>query len=383
MIINLHIEYAEEYFYGVSLIVAAMVNIVLSCMMMFDSNNYLYEENPRYLRARRLTSLSLLVFGLGFFFHWLFMPHFNNLLMGKALSFTYFHIGGVLFSMSHTSLIDRHYLDRKVVVRDVTILVLSLTIYWIHAFVGNKTLTYIGSALFFLHIGFLTWQFYSRFSRIYKQLGAYADYKPNDTDHEVLWLHYSCHLIISFGISGMLCTVVFHDATWPFIILLFMGIFVFSYIYKALDSFGAVVNEAEENLVESEEYIRNENENVNENRFISDEIKNRIEQWVEDRRYTDPDLTIKDALEQMGITEYTLNYYLEIHLSMKGYRQWLPYLRIQEAKRLMREHPEYMLDVIAHDCGYSAASSLSRSFKTLEGMTPMEWVKRTGKEIGR
>lgn len=250
-------EYTEIYFFGVSLLVAAVVNIVLAMMLWFDSNNCIYAEVPRYLRARRLTGLSLMVFGIGFLLHWLFMPHFNNLLMGKALSFTYFHIGGVLFSMSHTGLIDRHYLDfrqrdeskaqhkyltRNVVVRDVTVLILSLAVYWTNAFVGDRTLTYLGSALFFLHIGYLTWQFYSRFYRICRQPKKSADSNPDSNVHEAEWLIRSCHLIIAFGIGGMLCTVLFHDATTPFTILLFAGVVVFSYIYKALDSYGVKMN---------------------------------------------------------------------------------------------------------------------------------------------
>jgi len=384
-------EYSETYFFGVSLLVAAVLNLVLAGMLWFDSNNYIYTETPRYLRSRRLTGLSLMVFGLGFLLHWLFAPHFTHLLAGKALSFSYFHIGGVLLSMSHTSLIDRHYLTRQVVVRDVIVLLVSLTVYWTNARIADTSLTYVGSALFFLHIGYLTWQFYSHFIRIYRQLKKYADYMPNDTDHEMLWLHYSCHLIVAFGIGGMLCTVVFHDATLPFTLLLFAGIFVFSYIYKALDSFGAIAREAEENLKESEEYAFNndvdvdedENEDDNEDvipveerRKDDDEQKMRIEQWVEERRYTDPNLTLKAALRQMDIKEQRLNLYLEYYTDQSNYRQWLPFLRVEEAKRQLLLHPDHSLQNIANETGYSSSSTLSRAFKSREGLTPMEWLRK-------
>ena len=378
MIISPHIEYAEEYFFSVSLIVAAVVNFVLAFMLLFDSNNYLYTETPRYLRSRRLTGFSLMVIGAGFLLHWWFMPHFTNLLLGKALSFSYFHIGGVLLSMSHTSLIDRHYLNRRVAWRDVMVLLVSLMVYWINAFIGNLTLTYLGSTLFFLHIGYLTYVFYSHFLRIYRQLGSYADYKPNDTDHEVLWLHYSCHLIIAFGIGGMLCTLVFHDATLPFTILLCLGVFVFTYIYKTLDSFSVVASEAEGNLLQSEEFIQSEDAPQEEKRkilLIPDdvhEIKGRVEQWVAERHYTEANLTIKDALKQMGVTERALDYYLQINTSIQGYRQWLSALRIEEAKRQLLLHPDYSLQSIAEECGYSSSSTLARAFKTQEGITPME-----------
>jgi len=374
---NLQIEYTAEYFFSLSLVGAALVNIVLAFMLLFDSNNYLYTETPRYLRARRLTGASLMVFAAGFLLHWWFMPHFTNLLLGKALSFSYFHIGGVLFSMSHTGLIDRHYFTRQVIVRDVTVLTVSLCIYWANAFIGNTTLTYIGSALFFLHIGYLTWVFYSHFLRIYRQLGHYADYLPNDTDHEVLWLHYSCHLIIAFGIGGMLCTVVFHDATLPFTILLLLGTAIFSYIYKALDSFGFIAIEAEGNLRESEEYVNNDESDTTPTMVdVSEYVKEQIEQWVEERHYTDARLNLNDTLVQLGITEKALNHYLVNNTDSQNYRQWIVQLRIEEAKRQILLHPKYTLQSIALVCGYSAGSSLTRAFKTQEGMTPAEWQKK-------
>lgn len=387
MITTLLIEHTEEYFYDVSLIVAAVLNFVLASMLLFDSNNYLYAETPRYLRSRRLTGLSLIVFGVGFLLHWLFMPHFTNLLAGKALSFSYFHIGGVLFSMSHTGLIDRHYFTRRVVVRDVVVLLVSLIVYWANAWIADTTLTYLGSALFFLHIGYLTWVFYSRFIKIYYQLGMYADYKPNDSDHEVLWLHYSYHLIITFGIGGMLCTVLFHDATLPFAILLLMGVAVFSYIYKALDSFGVIASEIEGNLQETEEFMMNVNDNENKDEDdspttsttdepVSDEVIARIDQWVADRHYADPKLTIKDTLRQMCISEKILDQYLESCTDQPGYRQWLSHLRIEEAKRLLLLHPDYTLQTIANECGYSSSSTLVRAFKTHEGAPPMEWYNK-------
>jgi len=399
--------FSEEYYFGVALVVAAVVNFTLASMLLLDAKNSLYAETPRYLRSRRLTSMALMVFGLGFLLHWWFMPHFTNLLVGKALSFSYFHIGGVLLSMSHTGLIDRHYFNKNVVIRDITILLISLCIYWTNAWLASTALTYVGSGLLLLHLGYLTYVFYSRFHSINKHLGSYADYMPNDTDLEVQWLNYSCHLIVAFGIGGVLCTVVFHDSTWPFTILLLASIIVFAYIYKALDNFGAVASEADGNLRGSEEFIsatqqvdHADNANYDNKEAINsvhtanttntantadhfDYIKERIEQWVAERHYTDPKLTLSDALQQMDVTEAALNYYLEQQVPARGYRQWISTLRIEEAKRQLRLHPEYSLEAIAIECGYASNSSLTRAFKTQEGMPPMEWLSKSRTEVRR
>ena len=252
------LDLSAEYFYSVSLLVGAVVNWVLAAMLFFDPDNFLYTETPRYLRSRYLTALSLAVFGLGFALHWWFMPRFYNPIAASALSLGYFHIGGTLFSMSHTGLIDRHYLNLKVVVRDVVLLLLSVIIYAVSALLQSHTLLYIGFGLFFLHIGFLTCKFYQSFHRIYLQLGNYANYFVNDTDRDMRWLFFSCHLIILFGIGGIAVTLLFPNDTLPFTLLMFVGVGIFGYIYKALDGFSALAYDSEVNLQKSEEYLSTE-----------------------------------------------------------------------------------------------------------------------------
>jgi len=99
-----------------------------------------------------------------------------------------------------------------------------------------------------------------------------------------------------------------------------------------------------------------------------------IARWVEGKHYLDPNLTIKNALDAMGIGPDTLNDYLQTELSIPGYRQWIPYLRIEEAKRLIRENPNYTLDTIADMCGLSNGSALARTFRAQTGMTPTQWA---------
>ena len=112
------------------------------------------------------------------------------------------------------------------------------------------------------------------------------------------------------------------------------------------------------------------------------ELKQRIEEWVGRRRFADPSLTISEALREMCISPSALNFYLENNTTVGGYRKWLPYLRIEEAKRIMLEHPDYSLEHVAESCGYANGGNLSRAFKVKEGVPPSEWISsslNTGK----
>lgn len=114
--------------------------------------------------------------------------------------------------------------------------------------------------------------------------------------------------------------------------------------------------------------------------LLADDVKARVELWVAARHFIDANITIKDALGQMGITATALNDYLRDNTSVRGYRQWLPYLRIEEAKRLMQKHPEYSLQAIAEACGYANKSNFSRAFKAQEGTTPGQWLSAERKQ---
>ena len=76
---------------------------------------------------------------------------------------------------------------------------------------------------------------------------------------------------------------------------------------------------------------------------IPEHATRKIEAWVDARYYTDPNLTIGTALKQMGVSASTLNAYLSTNTDATNFRKWLPYLRIEEAKRQMTQHPELTL----------------------------------------
>ncbi|MEM8872630.1 MAG: helix-turn-helix transcriptional regulator [Planctomycetota bacterium] len=48
-------------------------------------------------------------------------------------------------------------------------------------------------------------------------------------------------------------------------------------------------------------------------------------------------------------------------------------LRIEAAKRLLRDRPEWTIAAVAQDCGFFDQSHLSKHFKNLVGTTPAAW----------
>lgn len=67
-------------------------------------------------------------------------------------------------------------------------------------------------------------------------------------------------------------------------------------------------------------------------------------------------------LSQFINAEYGCNFY-----------QFVTGYRIEEAKRLMREHPQMQLQEVAEQSGFSSPTVFSRIFSREVGMTPRDW----------
>ena len=112
---------------------------------------------------------------------------------------------------------------------------------------------------------------------------------------------------------------------------------------------------------------------------LTDEQTQHIEEallrWCAEGGLRDSDASIVSLARRIGIARQQLTYYLD-HRHGCTFRIWLSNLRLEEAKKLIREHPNYSNDVIAQECGFASASQLYRVFRTATGCSPKEWAEK-------
>ena len=103
------------------------------------------------------------------------------------------------------------------------------------------------------------------------------------------------------------------------------------------------------------------------------EYRRILEEWMEaEKPYLNPEFRLLDLrqilplnrtyLSQLINTEYGCNFY-----------QFVTKYRIDEAKRLMTEHPDMKLQDVAEQSGFSSPVVFSRIFARETGMSPREW----------
>lgn len=100
-------------------------------------------------------------------------------------------------------------------------------------------------------------------------------------------------------------------------------------------------------------------------------IDNIVTEWTQraDKPYLKESITIMQVAEQMGLNTRLLSNYLN---SVKGrnFNAWINYLKVEETKRMLLADRSMQLSEIAYKMGFSDMASMSKIFKSIEGMPP-------------
>jgi two-component system response regulator YesN len=105
----------------------------------------------------------------------------------------------------------------------------------------------------------------------------------------------------------------------------------------------------------------------------SGELISDIETYI--REHLDEPLPVQRICDIFGISTSYLSQLFRKHIKM-SFVEYVTSLRIEEAKRIMIEHPEIAIKDIAARLGFSDQFYFSKVFRTATGMPPSEYGKR-------
>lgn len=109
---------------------------------------------------------------------------------------------------------------------------------------------------------------------------------------------------------------------------------------------------------------------------LGDKIGPRVEKWVQDKLFCQPDLNIKDVAMQMGTNQNYLSSYLNRYLNT-NFQLWLNKLRIEESKKILKSGERISIEEVGIRVGIPHSYNFSRWFKTITDMTPYQYRKQT------
>lgn len=227
----------EEQLYHLSLLLAGILNLIMAGALLYG--NYYFRYYEIYHRSRLLTALCFAVFGVGFLTHYYYGWRFCWPEAATALSVTYFHLGGMMLSWSHTSLLNPEYLDHYTAIQDLVAAFVCLTFVWTGAIQGSELFLNVGIGIFVLHVAWMSAEFLLTYHRVRHRL---LEIRLGNITGFVRWMLLSCYLIIGFGLGSVIFTAFLPTAVWPYTVLLCVGMAVFTYIFYSISEYGTVID---------------------------------------------------------------------------------------------------------------------------------------------
>lgn len=86
-----------------------------------------------------------------------------------------------------------------------------------------------------------------------------------------------------------------------------------------------------------------------------------------------PEFGVKDVAELVGVTQSRITDLYRKKTVYHSLDKYLDFLRLMRALRLMRDHPTYSIEAIAHDAGFATVRTLNRKIQDALGVTPGEF----------
>ena len=135
---------------------------------------------------------------------------------------------------------------------------------------------------------------------------------------------------------------------------------------------------SEEREVESEQLRTENNRNQTKDESNPDSslsgLQSSLENWIKSGHYREHNLTLSVVSKQMKVTRRQLQEWLR-QSEYKNLAGLITPLRIEEAKRVLKERPEWSVETIADHCGFSSREYFHRAFRDYTGITPAKFQR--------
>jgi AraC-like DNA-binding protein len=100
------------------------------------------------------------------------------------------------------------------------------------------------------------------------------------------------------------------------------------------------------------------------------------QQIVTQRYYCEIGTNIEEMASKLNIGRTTLSTYINREEGV-NFNTWINMLRIEDAKQILIDNPDYSIAIISEMVGYTEQANFSRQFKLITGESPLVWRKKS------
>lgn len=197
--------------------------------------------------------------------------------------------------------------------------------------------------------------------KTYKQLELAVDEYYDQSRRDLFgWMGWS---IKAMAILAFFVPLIVFMQGAPLVVFSIAYFFAIAYSTISLYSYG--ISDDIIKVEEAEEPTPTPKDDGNYNPAIAEAV----ERWITSGKYREHNLTLGIVARQMGIAQRQLQEWLR-QSEYGKLAGMVTALRIEEAKRVLKEHPEWSTESVADYCGFSSREYFHRTFRQMTGTTP-------------
>ena len=352
-------------------------------LMLFFGFNMLFARVPErkifrnFLLSRRIMGTAMLVLSANYLVHFFCSPRLKDVNATILMNLDTYFLCYWLFSSALLTLLNKRYITRTLLLQHLAM--------WI-AFTALAAAIVIwvpkGDAQHIGIVALATWlviygTFLSvRMLRTYaKAVKMFRDNHSDDIGAYIRWLSIFTIWAIVFGVSCGLLT--FLPDRYVFLWVLSaipFYVYLFCSYQNYMLEFETVESAIEDDLtMEQYDELNTPANSFTVPPYLAD-LERRIKEWIEQEGFCQPGLTLKDLSDQLCTNRTYLSEYIN-RVHHVNFRDWITDLRIEFAKRRMKECPQQKMFEISESSGFMSLSHFTKIFSEKEGCTPARWRK--------
>ena len=325
-------------------------------------------ENRVANRSRWLMTGGLMLIGVQFLIQYISGSRATSMEQAVMINLVFFIPAAALMSLNILNLERQGRISRFEWLAGISTWLIALAIlsYGIVGGEGSRRLLYseiLASFAYSVMQIYYSWLHLREVSRMELVL---ADYYDQDRSGLLRWMKFT---IVIMSFTTVLVPLIIFSGGWflaCFAISLFVGIFYMWFCFVRY-----VITGASQHVEEAEQFAEQEEEDVNDNTM--DKVDETVAKWIEDGSYLKSGVTKPMAAAEMQLPLYMLSAWIR-NKGYSSYSRWITELRVEEAKRTIKQHPEWSVEAVADHCGISR-SHFQRVFHDITGETPAQYSK--------
>lgn len=333
-----------------------------------------------FLLSRRLMGVALLLLAANYSVHLFYAIRFKDVIATILMNMSTYFLCYWLFGSAMMTLLDSCYITRRRFCKHI-----AMWIAYVAASVGVVLLphgsqmqvvaTIVLAALLVLYGVFLA----SRLLRTYyRAVKMFENTHSDDVEAYIRWLSVFTYWAIGYGVGCGLLTFLPNEYVFIWIL---SSIPFYIYLYCSYQNYFLFYEKVENALME--EIGMQESEKGDMATLAADaeaipeyhaEISRNIENWIKHEGFCKPGLTLNELSLQLCTNRTYLSEYIN-SVYHKTFRDWISDMRIEYAKRIMKQNPQMRLQEVSDSSGFLSLSHFSRTFSDKERCSPARWRK--------